>query len=136
MFLITWYFLLYKQLNADMYEFLGTEAEKLLTEKIGILPMSLPPLYGVKGHYLGKFSEVTRGRQLVVVANLLSIVLYLGVVTSPIWRVSANSNELVVSWATLLPIVFFTLAALLGIIIYRSAKAKMVAHAKATGISV
>lgn len=98
MFLIAWYFLLYKQLNADMYEFLGTEAEKLLKEKIGPLPLSLPPLYGVKGHYLGKFSEVTRGRNLVVVANVLSLILYLGVVTSPLWRVSANDSEIVVSW--------------------------------------
>jgi hypothetical protein len=136
LFLIAWYFLLYKQLNADMYEFLGLEAEKALMEKIGgISAVPLPILYEVKGHYLGKFSEVTRGRLLVVFANLLLLFLYLGVVTSPLWNVSTTENALVVSWETLGPIVFFTILAVAGVIIYQTAKKRMVAHAKTIGIS-
>lgn len=127
-----WYFLLYKQLNADMYEQIGLTGERTLQGVYGGDEIAqLPQLFHIKGHYVGAHSSITCGRHLTKIANLLIIGLYFIVVTTPIWKGSINAQSLILDWQSVVATVFFVALVFYGQVLYGAQRKKMTAQIQA-----
>ena len=125
MFLIIWFYFLYKQLSADMYEKIGLEGEKAIEKLYGKILPEVPSFFEIKGHYLGKQNNICCGRHLTIVANWLIIILYAVVVTAPIWKGKLASGTLTLDIKNIISIILLLIFIAIGQIIYQVSKKKI-----------
>ena len=125
MFLIIWFYFLYKQLSADMYEKIGLEGEKAIERLYGKIIPEIPSFFEIKGHYLGRPNSICCGRHLTIIANYLIVILYIAVVTAPIWKGKLEGGTLVLDIKNIVSLLVLLTLLLGGQGIYKYSKKKV-----------
>lgn len=96
-FAIVWFYYLYKQLNADLFENLGKKLESLVRSQENVdVDEKFIGFFSIKGHYLG--SECGHGRSLTRFANVFIVGLYICVTGAPMFRGGVSFEALKVNW--------------------------------------
>ena len=99
-FTVAWFFYLYKKLNTVLFGFLGQKVEHYVQQKYGVAPPGgLPSFFEIKNHYLGR--ELSSGRGLSNIANILGMLIYLITVTSTVCKGELSWTGVSINWASL-----------------------------------
>lgn len=125
-FLICWFYFLYKQLNADMYDKIGKLGEEVIEKRFSIKPPGkIPSFFKLKDVYLSKDSKFCYGRKLVHFANIFIALLYIIVVLSPIWKVTFGCGSVTIDYTSIVSIVIYIGILGGGQYIYKVAKKRI-----------
>lgn len=125
-FLICWFYFLYKQLNADMYDKIGKLGEEVIEKRFNIKPPGeMPSFFKLKEEYLSKDGRFVYGRNLVHFANIFIGILYIVVVTSPLWKITFADDSVTIDYLSIVSIVIYILILGTGQYIYTKSKKKI-----------
>ncbi len=123
-FLIGWFYYLYKRINADMFELMGSMIESYLRRSKGLnKDWEFESFFGLKGHYLGK--TFGHGRSLINVANTMLVALYIVMTAAPIWDGRMSQDQISISPVPLTMCSIFPLLLYVGWRRYRREKMKV-----------
>ncbi|MDP3148204.1 MAG: hypothetical protein Q8N83_03645 [Ignavibacteria bacterium] len=124
-FAVIWFYMLYKQLNAEIYDEIGRYVEKYIVDNFvkNKKPRELNQFFVIKHQYLGSNEDVSSIRYLYKIADSIMIILYLAIVTSPYWKVDISASGLKLdSWLPLISVVIFLIILFYGLSRYKHSK--------------
>ena len=125
-FLICWFYFLYKQLNADMYDKIGKLCEEVIEKKFNIKPPGeIPSFFKIKEEYLNKDGRFVYGRNLVHFANIFIMILYIVVVSAPLWKIRFAGDAVTIDYISIISILIYMLILGVGQYIYSKSKTKI-----------
>ena len=124
LFLITWLYYLYKKLNSDIYHHIGLAINEYI-KKQSEMDDIFPSFFDIKGHYLGPDNKFLSGRHLSNFANLLILILYLSLVTAPIWKGSIDPSGVSITWPPVISLIIFVGLAVIGQGLYLKARKRL-----------